>query len=179
MAANNENQQKLTDFFREEYQALTGFVRARLDDTAESEAEDIVQEVALRIFSRLDDRSPINNIAGFVYRSVRNRIIDILRSKKVPDHDERNLELRWTEFAELFYGDSRDAFPEEVFLELRHAISELAPEYRAIVYAVDFEGFSYREIAERTGVPPGTLMSRRHRALARLAEKLNKKDFNA
>lgn len=177
MAANNENQQKLTDFFREEYQALTGFVRARLEDTAESEAEDIIQEVALRVFSRIDDRSPINNIAGFVYRSVRNRIVDILRSRKAPDYDETELERRWTEFAELFYGDSGNAYPEAVIGELQNALSELSPEYRAIVFAVDFEGYAYREIAEQTGVPPGTLMSRRHRALAQLAKKLNKKRF--
>ena len=51
-------------------------------------------------------------------------------------------------------------------------MSELKQVYRDIVIAIDFEEYTYKELSERTGIPAGTLMSRRHRALAELSKKL-------
>ena len=67
MAANKENYTRLSAFFNEEYHSLRGYVQSRIDDTTERDAEDIVQDVALRLFSKAADYSPINNIGGFVY----------------------------------------------------------------------------------------------------------------
>lgn len=174
MAPEEGNYSRLTDFFREEYQALKGFVRARIDDTAESEAEDIIQEVALRVFSRAQDLTPINNIAGFVYHAVRNRIVDSLRTRKGRSYDPAEVEQRWTEFAETFYGPSAKPYGGAMVKRLKEAIARLKPAYRDILMAVDFEGQTYREIAAQTGIPPGTLMSRRHRALSVLQNELKK-----
>ena len=174
MAPDAGNYSKLADFFREEYQALKGYVRARIDDTADSDAEDIIQEVALRVFSRAQDLTPINNIAGFVYHAVRNRIVDNLRTRKVRSYDPGEVERRWTEFAETFYGPSVKPYGEGMVKRLKQALGQLKPAYRDILIAVDFEGQTYREIAGQTGIPPGTLMSRRHRALSVLQNELKK-----
>ena len=162
----------LSDFFREEYQALRGYVRSRIRDTTESEAEDIIQDVALRIFSRPEDALPINNIPGFVYNAIKNKIIDVMRTKKERLYDETALDKLWTEFTELFYGGEEYAYPEHLKARLKEAIMELKPEYRDIVIAVDFEGYTYREISGETGISPGTLMSRRHRAMSQLLKNL-------
>lgn len=171
MAANKNNNQ-LNDFFAEEYQSLKGYVRSKIEHTTESDAEDIIQDVALRIFSRPLDALPINNIGGFVYNAIRNRIIDVMRVRKERIYDEKTVEMLWTEFTESFYGDSARAYPEKLKAKLKMAINELKTPYRDIILAVDFEGYSYKEISAETGIPQGTLMSRRHRAISILLKKL-------
>nr|WP_299341847.1 RNA polymerase sigma factor [Allomuricauda sp.] len=173
MVSNKEsNYNKLTSFFSEEYQSLQGYVRSRIEDSTEREAEDIVQDVALRIFSRPNDAAQINNVAGFVYNAVRNRIIDLMRSKREKKYSSEEIDYKWQEFAELFYGTADNSYAPKLQKALRKAIGELKTEYRDIIFAVDFEGYTYREIALETDISPGTLMSRRHRALSILAKKL-------
>ena len=167
MGTNRDTYTELTEFFQEEYPSMKGYVRARLEDAPDNEADDIIQDVALRIFAKADDLATIQNIAAFVYRSIRNRIIDVMRTRK-QRQDSGQLEVQWTAFAEQFYGPNRERFPEGAEARLQWAIGRLKPPEREIILAVDFEGHTYRELAEKTGIPQGTLMSRRHRALAKL-----------
>jgi len=154
-------------------------VQSKIRDTSERDAEDIVQDVALRIFSRADDTMPINNIGGFVYNAIRNRIIDIMRGKKERKLPSEDIDQQWQEFAELFYGDADNSYSPEMEAALKKAITDLKPVYRDIVIAIDFEGYTYKELAERTGIPSGTLMSRRHRAMSELSKSLeNIKESN-
>lgn len=175
MNPENNNQLKITAFFQEEYQALKGYVKSKIDDTTDRDAEDILQDAALRIFSRPENALPINNIPGFVYNTLRNRIIDIMRTKKERIYNDGELNHLWTEFAELFYGNDEFAYPKHMIHQLKTAIMELKPPYRDIILAVDFEGYSYREISTETGIAEGTLMSRRHRAMSLLLKKLEHK----
>ena len=78
----SENSTKLKDFFGREYDSLKRYVNSKISDTANRDAEDIIQDVALKLFSGADRYAPINNVAGFVYKSVRNRIIDVMRTTK-------------------------------------------------------------------------------------------------
>tara|TARA_R110000764_G_scaffold216058_1_gene302912 strand:+ start:277 stop:549 length:273 start_codon:yes stop_codon:yes gene_type:complete len=82
MASNQENNSNLNSFFEEEYSSLRSYIQSKIKQTSESDAEDIIQEVALRIFSRPLDALPINNIGGFVYSAIKNKITDVMRSKK-------------------------------------------------------------------------------------------------
>ncbi len=171
MTTGRENDKQLTDFFTEEYQNLQGYVRSRIESPVEGDAEDIVQEVALKLFSR-KNASPIDDIAAFVYRSLRNKIIDVMRTKKTRKYDAAEIEDIWSEFTERVYGPSGYYYPDQLKNKLKGAIATLKPMYRDIIMAVDFEGYTYREISEQTGIASGTLMSRRHRALSVLAKKL-------
>ena len=56
--------------------------------------------------------------------------------------------------------------------ELINAITNLKPDYQDIIIAIDFEDYTYKEFSEETGIPEGTLMSRRHRALSLLFKQL-------
>lgn len=165
-----QNEHNLTHFFKEEYQALKGYVRSKIEHTSESDAEDIIQDVALRIFSRPPESLPITNIGGFVYHAIKNKIIDTMRTKKERIRNTDELEVLWTEFASLFYESDTDNYNSELKSQLKNAIISLKPSYRDIIVAVDFEGYTYKEIAEETGIPSGTLMSRRHRAIAILSK---------
>ncbi|WP_318312308.1 RNA polymerase sigma factor [Flagellimonas crocea] len=172
MAAKTDNRNNLTDFFNEEYGSLRSYVQSKIRDTSERDAEDIVQDVALRMFSRSDDTIPITNVGGFVYNAIRNRIIDIMRGKKERKFSSEDIDRQWQEFAEIFYGDADNRYSPEMEQALKNAVEDLKPTYRDIIIAIDFEGYSYKQIAEKTGIPQGTLMSRRHRAMSELSKKL-------
>jgi len=172
MAAQSENHSTLSTFFNEEYGSLKSYVRTKIRDSSERDAEDIVQDVALRLFSRTEDAMPITNVGGFVYNAIRNRIIDIMRGRKERKLPHEDMERQWLEFVELFYGEADNTYSPAMEQALKKAISELRPMYRDIVVAVDFDGHSYRELAQSTGIPTGTLMSRRHRAFSLLSKSL-------
>ncbi|WP_222982936.1 RNA polymerase sigma factor [Flagellimonas meishanensis] len=172
MASKTENRNNLTAFFNDEYHSLRSYVQSKIRDTSERDAEDIVQDVALRVFSKADDILPINNIGGFVYSAIRNRIIDIMRGRPERKYSSEDIDLQWRDFAELFYGAADNSYAPEMEAALKTAVTELKAPYRDIIIAVDFEGYSYKEIATRTGIPSGTLMSRRHRALSLLSKNL-------
>ena len=173
MASTQESDQhRLTNFFNEEYYSLKAFVRSRIGDSSDRDAEDIVQDVAVRIFSRPGDATPISNIGGFVYNAIRNRIVDLMRTNKGSSYEYYDMERRWEEFADLVYGQADNSYSPKLEKALKTAIEQLKPEYRDIIIAVDFEGYGYREIAEESDISMGTLMSRRHRALSILAKML-------
>lgn len=179
MTSDTKNYNNLKTFFSEEYHSLKAYAKSRIDDSVDRDAEDIVQDVALSIFSRADSASPINNIAGFVYHSIRNKIVDLMRTKKETSRIENEMETRLIEFTELFYGKSDNAYSEDMKASLKEAIGNLKATYRNIVVAIDFEGYTYKEVSLETGIPEGTLMSRRHRALSILLKKLeHKKNIN-
>lgn len=171
-----ENSKKLNTFFNEEYSSLKSYVNSRLKANVNRDAEDIIQDVALKLFTSADRYSPINNVAGFVYRSIQNKIIDILRSsKKTKMEYKTQNEAKLNEFAALLSDTSSDLYPEQMKKELKTAIINLKPDYRDIIIAIDFEGYTYKELEHETGIPIGTLMSRRHRAISLLYKTLKPK----
>ena len=175
MTSDTENYKNLKTFFNEEYNSLRAYAQSRINDTADRDAEDIVQEVALKLFSRADDVSPINNIAGFVYNAVKNKIIDLMRTNKRQVRVDQEMENRLAVFSELFYDSPEDLYSEAMKDELKKAIGNLKPHYREIILAIDFEGYTYNQVSLETGIPKGTLMSRRHRAISILLSMLEKK----
>lgn len=175
MTSNSENKEKLATFFDREYHSLKAYVNARIKAGVDRDPEDIIQDVALKLFSGADRYSPISNVAGFVYHSIRNKIIDVMRNGKSKGKETDENEGKLLDFAELLYGKSDNSYSEEMMEELKLAILELKTHYRDIIIAVDFEGYSYKEIAIETGIPEGTLMSRRHRAMAQLHTELKQK----
>lgn len=172
-----DNKAKLHVFFEQEYDRMRSYVYSKIDVGADKDAEDIIQDVALKLFSRTDNASPITNVAGFVYRAIRNKIIDAMRAKKpnVSLHEEN--EARLLNFAEIFHSTADNTYSEDMIEELIRHIGELKPHYKEIIRAIDFEGYSYKEISELSGIPIGTLMSRRHRALSILNQELKKKKY--
>ena len=175
MTSDTENYKNLKTFFNEEYNSLRAYAQSRINDTADRDAEDIVQEVALKLFSRADDVTPINNIAGFVYNAVKNKIIDLMRTNKRQVRVDQEMENRLAVFSELFYDSPEDSYSEAMKDELKKAIGNLKPHYREIILAIDFEGYTYNQVSLETGIPKGTLMSRRHRAISILLSMLEKK----
>lgn len=172
----SENSKKLNTFFDEEYSSLKSYVNSKLKNSVNRDAEDIIQDVALKLFTGADRYSPINNVAGFVYRSIQNKIIDIMRSSKKNKMEYKTQnEIKLHEFAALINETSSETYTEQMKKELKAAIINLKPNYKDIIIAIDFEGYTYKELEQETGLPIGTLMSRRHRAISMLYKTLKSK----
>lgn len=156
---------KVTDFFRTEYKKLVRFVRYLIDDAAERDAEDIVQDVMLNIFDQADFTRPIENLSAYIYQSLRNRVIDILRRKKdVISISELIRDVR--------YDTVHEVEKKEIQEQILQAMDSLSDEQRAIIIATEFDGYSFRELAEEWQVPIGTLLARKSRALQKMRNKL-------
>jgi RNA polymerase sigma-70 factor (ECF subfamily) len=156
---------KLTDFFRRERLRLVRYVRSLIEDAGDRDAEDIVQDVMLSIFDKADVTIPIENLAAYVYQSLRNKVVDIFRKKK----DVMSLE-------EVIYeagsDPARTVEKKELIEHVFNAMDLLPPEQRAIMIATEFEGRSYRELSEEWNVPMGTLLARKSRALNKIKQEL-------
>ena len=169
-----ELQNKSLDrFFRNEYQKLVSYVRRNIDDRYfEASPEDIVQDVAVGLIDRLDLDAQIGNLGAYLFRSVKNKIIDNQKKKhrnvsieNFTDRNNENYLLNTvTDDPQEDGDDYRNISPES----LREAISQLRPDEQAIIFATEFEQQTYEELAEEWDVPLGTLLSRKHRALSKL-----------
>lgn len=175
MSSETDNYKKLSTFFSEEYRSLRAYAQSRIDNATDRDAEDIVQDVALKVFSRANGNLPIENIAGFVYRSIRNKVVDILRTRKLETRNVEDEHQQITSLAEEVFGEEEPPYGPKLNEALKTAITNLKPPYRDIIIAIDFEGYSYREVSQETQIPEGTLMSRRHRAISLLFKALENK----
>ncbi len=166
----SENTKKLKDFFGREYISLKTYVSTKISDTASRDAEDIIQDVALKLFSGADRYAPINNVAGFVYTSIRNKIIDVMRTTKKTTAVDQDKDLM--NLVDALHQTESSRSSDQMISVLKKCIEQLKPPHKDIIIAVDFEGYTYKEISIETGISIGTLMSRRHRAIGILYKKI-------
>ena len=133
------------------------------------DAEDLTQDVFVRVFRSLKDYTP-GTFEGWLHRITTNLFLDNVRRKNrirfdaLPDDAERIAGNAPSPDNEI---DDRLFDP-----DVQRALDSLAPEFRAAVVLCDIEGLSYEEIAATLGVKLGTVRSRIHRGRAHLREAL-------
>jgi RNA polymerase sigma-70 factor (ECF subfamily) len=134
------------------------------------DAEDLVQETFMRAWTAFHGFAPGTNIRAWLRRILLNAFITRYRK------DQRQPAVLVAAVAET--GTPRPAAgnpgsspsAEECFLSrlpaarLLAALTELPVPFRQVLYLIDVEGFSYREVAAIMNTPLGTVMSRVHRA---------------
>lgn len=135
------------------------------------DAEDLTQEVFVRVFRSLSTYTP-GTFQGWLHRITTNLFLDMVR---------RRARLRMEglpEDADRVVGGGPE--PERIFADthldpaLQAALDELPPEFRAAVVLCDVEGLSYEEIGATLGVKLGTVRSRIHRGRAALRAALER-----
>ena len=142
-----------------------------------AEAQDLTQEVFLRIFRSLSQfRAGKGSFTVWLTRLTRNLLIDNYRKSRL-DRATDSLEDRLPVLEEKTAGTMRTdglVSGRETNEILRHALSRLSPELRETVILRDLEELEYREIAEILNVPEGTVKSRLNRGRAELARLLQR-----
>jgi RNA polymerase sigma-70 factor (ECF subfamily) len=119
-------------------------------------AEDIVQEVWIKVYRSLDSFDGRSRLTTWLYRVTRNTCLDAVR-----DGRRRPIPVETLDAPPV-----PDDFADEVALSasLEHALAQLAPEDRDALSAISVFDLSYAEAAETLGVPVGTVKSRVFRA---------------
>jgi len=133
------------------------------------DAEDLTQDVFLRVFRSLGDYQP-GTFEGWLHRITTNLFLDGVRRKQrirfdaLPEDTDRLAGRNPSPDTEI---DERLFDP-----DIQRALDALPPEFRAAVVLCDIEGLSYEEIAATLGVKLGTIRSRIHRGRAQLRNAL-------
>jgi len=179
----SSEKQKTTfdSFFRKEYKKLVNYVRKNIEENfLNVTPEDIVQDVALNLLNKIDVDLQIENFAAYTYRSLKNRIIDEERKVKnnFPiESFEKNPKLN-SEVISISDDTETETneFSDVDIEEVHRAISKLNPLDQEIILLTEMEGKTFNELSDEWEVPVGTLLSRKHRALAKLYKLLTEKE---
>lgn len=146
----------------------TAYALARWLTGNRSDAEDVVQDACLRALNGLDLYAG-GNARAWVLTIVRNTAFTWLarnRPKAVVLTDDIEAVERERAFQSLPGNGEGEPTPEAALIakadaaELEAAIASLPPPFKETIVLRDINGLSYREIAEVTKVPIGTVMSR-------------------
>ena len=136
----------------------------------EQDAEDVVQEAYLRAY---------RFFSGFHGGDARAWLLQIVRNTSYTWLQQNRPQESAAEFDEEMHSDTQiPVNPETLAIEsanrqrLHRALEELPPNFREVLILRELEGCSYKEIAEITGIPIGTVMSSLSRARRRLAQAL-------
>ena len=168
------------DFDRLLREHVPAFYRAAYRWTGTvDQAEDLVQDLLVRLYPRLDELRALDQVKPWALRVMYRLFVDrIRRQHKSPVRFEGDLE---EDGAEDRYDGLAGELEPEVLVErelaqerIVAAWGQLSDEHRVVLSMHDIEEYSLVEIAEMTDTPVGTLKSRVHRARAKLRDLLER-----
>jgi RNA polymerase sigma-70 factor, ECF subfamily len=153
---------ELRELYRRYAPELFGFATSALGDR--ELAEEVVQDVFAQLWRHAQDYDQRRaSVRTWLYAIARNRIIDAhrraaARPKRADDEDS------------LDTAAEMDAALDHAVLrwQVTTALARLSPAHREVIRLAHYGGLTMREIAERTGVPLGTVKSRTSYALRHL-----------
>jgi RNA polymerase sigma-70 factor, ECF subfamily len=142
-----------------------------------ADAEDLLQETALKAYQGFNQFEPGTNLRAWLYKIMMNAFISSYRkASRQPKTVSADENEEFSLYERLVDADGAtpetqvlDAIPDE---QVKAALDDLPDQFRAAVLLADVEGFSYKEIADITQVSIGTVMSRLHRGRKALQKHL-------
>ena len=168
------DENRIDQFFKSEYKKLVHYVQKNTEKRyADAYPEDIVQDVALNLLDKLNVDLQIENLAGYIYRSLRNKIFDTQKKKRLETSienfvDKKNENALNNSIANE--TDENNILNEFEPKQLREAIEKLNEEDKYIITASHFERKSFQQLSEELNTTIGTLLSRKHRAQVKLGK---------
>ena len=170
---------QIENLFKTDRKKFLGFIRQRV--RSQEEAEDILQDVFTNVLAASANvQKPIENIASWVFTAVRNRIIDSYRKKRAETFSDMQTPGQaedGVDSFENFLGDSvntpeTDLVRKTIWESVQAGLAELPAEQREVFVKNEFEGISFREMSEETGVNINTLLARKRYAVLHLRKRL-------
>ena len=143
---------------------LKRFIKNRIPK--EEDADDILQEVFLRIHSNIEKIAYENKIYGWIYRITRNVIIDYYR--------KNGNGIDFVEIPEDLEGYSEELLPlnDEILGCLKVMIDNLQDKYKQAIILTEFQNLTQKELSEKMGLSISGAKSRVQRAKKQLKEML-------
>ena len=158
----DEQTRSFTELVRRHYAGLVDFAYGYLKSGAD--AEDVVQDVLLRVWARRAQTLPASSVRAYLYRAVRNRALNALRNAR------QNVELPST-----YQGasvPSHDLQLRELARDFRAAMEELPPRQQEAYRLSRLYGLTYEEISEVMGTSVNTVRSQISAALKHFRTRL-------
>ncbi|MDH5355518.1 MAG: RNA polymerase sigma factor SigZ [Gammaproteobacteria bacterium] len=146
----------------EYHKKLATFIKSR---TNEDVAEDLLQEVFVKIHNKIDSLNENTRLVSWLFRITRNTIIDHYRSKRPTE------EL--PEWVEQLESDEDDVITKELSFCLKPMVKELPDKYRKAIQFSDFENKTQKEVAQLEGISLSGAKSRVQRGRALLKSMLH------
>ena len=154
--------EQIESLYKQFHHRLKQFIFNRINN--KEIAEDLLQDVFVKIHDRIDTLKDNAKLESWVYRIARNSIVDYYRSKKVK-LDFQEIDLREDE--------NEDNDVTKRFLPaVREMVEQLPEPYREALTLVEFEGLSQRDLAKRLGLSFSGAKSRVQRARAMVKDLL-------
>lgn len=142
----------------------------------QQQADDLVQETFLKAFERFESFQPGTNCKAWLLQILRNTWIDRLRRKKIAGQAlplKEGIIAEKKHDYETIWSNPEDLIENFTDEQVIKALSELPEDQRLTLFLIDVEQLSQKEVAQITGVAPGTVKSRTSRGRAVLKGKLN------
>jgi RNA polymerase sigma-70 factor (ECF subfamily) len=140
-------------------------------------AEDLTQDVFVRIYRSLDQYNPKQgDLQNWLMRLARNLIIDDYRKRQRAPQDDIADDLEDHKYHLRSAGNSvqREMERRELGAQVQSGIDKLSPDLRTCVILRDIEELSYQEIVDLLKIPEGTVKSRINRGRIELAKILRR-----
>ena len=143
---------------------LQQFIRRRIAD--ETTAEDVLQEVFLKIHQHIETLGDVKKLESWVYQITRHAIIDSYRSKRPM------APLESPEVVVLPEALPDDDIVSELFPSVRAMVSNLPEQDRQALVLTEYQGLTQKELGERLGLSFSGAKSRVQRAREKLKQQL-------
>ena len=148
----------------------------KISGFSKAEAEDILQDSFIKIWTKINDFDPELSFKSWLYRIVHNNTISVWRSNQSRSN-------RQTEVSYQFIGylEPEDLIEKEITHEqmqrLHSALSGMKSNYREVIILKFFENLSYEEISDVLKIPEGTVATRINRAKKQIHNLLGGSSF--
>lgn len=142
------------------------FILKRVAD--EDAAQDILQEVYLKIHSNIQTLRDETKIQSWLYQIARNAIIDHYRKQRTIGELTEMLAFS----IDLGENDEDHGSISELYQSIESMINHLPHKYREALVLTEYQGLSQKEMAERLGISLAAAKSRVRRAKAKLRDSL-------
>ena len=163
---NKETEQNIIEFERivgERQDWLFRFAYMRIG--RREDAEDLVQEVLLRLFKAMQ-KSGVDDIERYLIRSISNACHDYFRRKRqttIPIDEALHITI-----------DESDRQIHEEFMRINRMLDDLPPEQAETLRLKCYDGLTFKQIGELQDIPEATVKSRYRYAIMSLKEKIEK-----
>ena len=157
-----DNTRDFESLFRYNFRPLCLYALHYLSDV--DQAEDVVQECYTSLWEKLQEGAPVANRRAYLYMTVKNRCLDILRRKGVPTESLKPYDT---------YGIIEDDDAEERSVaeaRIWTALDSLPEKCREVFILSKRDGLKYEEIAEDLGLSVNTVRNQISKALKILKE---------
>lgn len=147
---------------------------ARLLTKSEEDAEDIAQNIFLKLWTRPELWQEQENMTSYLYTVTRNEIFNLFKHQKV-EHEYEDKMIKAQLIEELCDEDTsllENLYYKEVLLLIKMALNQLPPRRRQVFEMSRFEGLSHKEIAEKLQIPLRTVEDHIYKTLTELRKVL-------